>query len=289
MTSTIDQMVLWLDEPGSIDVALVGGKAANLSVLAGRFPVPPGFTVTTPALAGGMNERGSRLSPDLRDAISRAYAALGAGLGSAQPPVAVRSSGVDEDAGDAAFAGQFETLLNISGPEAVCEAVEACWASARSERVAAYRRTHGGGDGAVAVLVQSLVPADSAAVAFSVNPVTGDRGVVAVNANYGLGESIVAGTVTPDSYLVRKSDLTPVDVRIGSKQRMTVRTAGGTREVGVPALLRSVAVLDDRQLAEVARLAIDLEAAMWRPVDIECAYAGGILYLLQCRPVTTLG
>jgi pyruvate,water dikinase len=140
----------------------------------------------------------------------------------------------------------------------------------------------------LSVLVQHLVRADSAAVAFSMNPVTGRRDEVMINANYGLGESIVGGTCTPDTYVVRKSDLAPSQITIGQKERMTVRTPQGTREVGVPGLLRARRVLDDAAVAEIAHLAIDLEAAMGRPVDIECAYESDRLYLLQCRPITTL-
>lgn len=294
MIPIAERSVVWLEDPAGSNVALVGGKAASLSALAARHRVPPGFTVVAPALeavpAAGMVPTGVPLLPaPLLAAIASAYTELGVKMGLENPPVAVRSSGVDEDGGDAAFAGQFDTLLNISGADAVCAAVQACWGSGRSERVAAYRGKQGlTQDGGIAVLVQHLVSADSAAVAFSVNPVTGCRDEVMINANYGLGESIVGGTATPDTYVVRKSDLVPTDVTIGQKQHMTVRTPQGTRDVAVPSLLRARRVLEEGAIAEVARLAVDLEAAMGRPVDIECAYESGRLYLLQCRPITTL-
>jgi len=106
--------------------------------------------------------------------------------------------------------------------------------------------------------------------------------------SWGLGESIVGGTVTPDTFIVRKSELAITSRTIADKQHMTVSTAGGTHEVEVPRFLRAQASLNDEQVIEMAKLALTLEATMEHPVDIECAYAGGELYLLQCRPITTL-
>jgi pyruvate,water dikinase len=138
------------------------------------------------------------------------------------------------------------------------------------------------------VLVQQLIPADVSAVVFSANPVTGNRAEVIINASWGLGESIVGGTVTPDTFVVRKSDLAITHRIIVDKQRMTVSVPGGTREVEVPGFLRKQSVLADEQIMEMARLAITLESTMEYAVDVECACAGGELYLLQCRPITTL-
>ena len=109
-----------------------------------------------------------------------------------------------------------------------------------------------------------------------------------INASWGLGESIVGGTVTPDTFIVRKSDLAIISKTIADKQRMTVSTPGGTHEVEIPRFLRGQASLNDEQVVEMAKLALTLECTMERPVDIECAYAGVELYLLQCRPITTL-
>jgi len=120
--------------------------------------------------------------------------------------VAVRSSALDEDGAGASFAGQHETYLNVVGAAAVAEAVARCWASVRSSRALEYRRRQGFPlDGArIAVLVQQLIPADVSSVVFSANPVTGSRDEVMINASWGLGESIVGGTVTPDTYVVRR-------------------------------------------------------------------------------------
>jgi pyruvate,water dikinase len=128
--------------------------------------------------------------------------------------------------------------------------------------------------------------ADVSAVAFSANPVSGNREEVVIEAAWGLGESIVGGTVTPDTYVVRKEDLAVVSRSIAEKRRMTVPVRGGTREVETPRFLRTRPVLDEEQTVEMARLALALEIEMGRPVDVECAYEDGRLYLLQCRPVT---
>ena len=169
-------------------------------------------------------------------------------------------------------------------------AVVRCWGSARTERAVEYRRQKGLAlDSArLAVLVQHLVPADVSAVVFSANPVTGDRKEILINASWGLGESIVGGTVTPDAYVVTRNELALSERRISEKRRMTVAVPGGTREVEVPGFLRDQASLGEDQVAEVAGLALALEEEMGWPVDLECAYAGGRLYLLQCRPVTAL-
>ena len=141
----------------------------------------------------------------------------------------------------------------------------------------------------LAVLVQQLVTADTSAVVFSANPISGNRDEVIVTASWELGESVVSGTVTPDTWVVRKADLTVKEERIGAKERMTVAVDGGTQEVTVPRLLREKASLSRTQVAELAGLAVGLEARMGQPVDVEAAYSGEHLYLLQCRPITTLG
>ena len=287
-------LVLWLGERGADDVQLVGGKSASLSQLAARYPVPPGFCLTTEAFALGARHGADlveKIPPSVASAIRRSYASLAAMVREGSPGVAVRSSAVDEDGVAASFAGQHETFLNVSGESAIADAVHRCWTSLRTERALEYRRRHGlVVDGIrLAVLVQQLVPADVSAVVFSANPITRRRDEVVINASWGLGESVVGGTVTPDTYVVRRDTLQVVERRIGEKCRMTVAVAEGTREVDVPRLLRSVAVLGDAQAVEMARLALDLEAEQGGPVDVECAWHREKLYLLQCRRITTLG
>ena len=276
--------LLWLGDPKSFDAGLVGGKAANLSRLARMYHrVPDGFSLPVTVM--------DEVHPlDLRDEITAAISDL---MNCHRLPdfiAAVRSSAVDEDGATASFAGQHETYLNIVGAEAIIQAVIRCWESARSEHALEYRRQQGLSveRPQIAVLVQQLVAADVAAVVFSANPITGNRDEVMINASWGLGESIVGGTVTPDTFTVRKSDLAIIQRVIADKQRMTVSAAGGTHEVETPRFLRNTSSLNDEQVMEMAKLALTLETVMGHPVDVECAYAGGELYLLQCRPITTL-
>jgi pyruvate,water dikinase len=276
--------LLWLGDPRSFDAAVVGGKAANLSRLARLYHrVPDGFSIPVTL----MNEAHPL---ELRGDIERAISDLMACHSLPELVTAVRSSAVDEDGAAASFAGQHETYLNIVGADSIVEAVARCWESARSERALAYRRRQGLSVDwiRVAVLVQQLVASDVSAVAFSANPVTGNRDEVIINASWGLGESIVGGTVTPDAFVVRRSDLGVTRRTIADKRTMTISVPGGTREVVVPRFLRNESSLSEEQVIEVARLALSLETIMERPVDIECAYAAGELYLLQCRPITVL-
>ena len=275
--------LLWLGDPKSFEVALVGGKAANLSRLARlNHQVPDGFCIPVTV----MNER---QPADLYDDIAGAVEGLQTCHGLSELVTAVRSSAVDEDGAEASFAGQHETFLNVVGPEAIVEAVEQCWESAHSERALAYRQQQGltAEQPQLAVLVQQLVAADTSAVVFSANPVTGNRDEVMINASWGLGESIVGGTVTPDTFIVHKSGQTISSRVVADKQRMTVSAPGGTEEVEVPRFLRGEPSVQDAQVLEMAHLAFTLEQAMGFPVDIECAYADGKVYLLQCRPITT--
>jgi rifampicin phosphotransferase len=244
--------VVALSEAALLDPSLVGAKAANLGRLrSAGFPVPPCFVVTT-AAKGHLREASSRLL--------EAAAALGA------ERFAVRSSGAAEDLEDASFAGQYETFLNVS-PEGLSDAVERVFASASASRVYAYKEAHAeatGGTSApgMAVLVQAMVEADSAGVAFSANPVTGRRGEVVVTAVRGLGEGLVSGEATGDEWVVRGT------------------SASCTRA--------SEAAITAEQAAEIAALARRVEEHFGSPQDIEWAISGSELYLLQARPMTAL-
>ena len=260
-------MIAWLGEESAHDELVVGGKAASLSRLAARYRVPSGFVATSEAHP---------------DAIAQAYETLG------RPRVAVRSSAVGEDGLEHSFAGQLETYLNIAGTEAVVDAVRRCRESARSARVVEYLQARGLENAPVAVLVQELVEADVSAVAFSVNPITGEPDEIVINASLGLGEAIVAGLVTPDEIVVSKSRRAIISYAVGPKQRMVVSAASGTIELAVPALLRNRPALSDGEALEIADLAADLEESSGHPVDVECAYHAGVLHLLQSRPITTL-
>jgi pyruvate,water dikinase len=283
--------LLWLSQCECQDVGLVGGKVASLSRLAAEYRVPAGFCIPTTALDQWTEGSGIDVPHDsVRDALARAYARLAEQCGTQDPRVAVRSSAVDEDGHLASFAGQYDTYLNVSGIQPVLDAVGRCRASARSTRVLDYRRANGlpTNGRRLAVLVQQLVPSDVSAVIFTANPVSFDPGEIVINASWGLGESIVGGTVTPDTIVIRKSDIGIASYSIGDKGRMTVSVPGGTEEVDVPNFLRARAALDETQLREMAHLALSLEVRHQFPVDVECAYYDGQLYLLQCRPITTL-
>ena len=259
----------FLGDAASRDAQQVGAKAATLSRLADRFRVPAGFCLD----ASVFDELGSALKGD-REALATLRAIVEAGhqelerlTGRGGPAVAVRSSAIGEDGTESSFAGQHETVLDVRGVDAIVDAVLACWRSASSERAVAYKKERGiTAPPRVAVLIQELVRADAAAIAFSADPVSGDRDTVVIDACVGLGEAIASGIVTPDTYAVRKADVA-----------ILKRTISGER----PAL-------DDEQVREVSRLVLAVESAHGNPVDIECAFAGGVLYLIQSRPITTL-
>lgn len=283
--------IVWLGQGECQDCVLVGDKGANLCHLAAAYRVPPAFCLTASAFEQWRLQEAdgaTTFPPNLYGLLVAAYQRLGELCGVDQPRVAVRSSAPDEDGHVASFAGQHATFLNIWGVEAVAAAVLGCWRSAQAPHAIDYRRRQGLSEAVeMAVLVQQLVPADVSGVVFSANPVTGNRAECVINASWGLGESIVGGSVTPDTYVVRKADLAIQQRQIADKAHMTVPAANGTREILVPRWLRRQPALSEDQIVEMARLAITLEASMGWPVDVECAYRHGELHLFQCRPITT--
>jgi len=280
-------MIVWLGQPAA--VATIGAKSAHLSRLAHHYPVPHGFalpvTAFTQWVADGMS---AHLPSAWQATVATAYQQLAVQTATADLPVAVRSSAVDEDGQHASFAGQYESYLNVRGGTALEAAIIACWQSAFGERVQRYRQQGAAAPTAqpLAVLVQQMVPADLALVAFSRHPVTQQPEVV-INATWGLGQSIVDGSTTPDTYVVRRSDGAVVAQTIGAKTSMTILQAAGVKQMPTPRPMRSQAVLNATQIQEVMRLTLQLEADMGWPVDIEAAYHYQKLHLLQCRPITT--
>jgi pyruvate,water dikinase len=274
-------LIIWLDEAACQDVSLSGRKAANLSRLAARYPVPPGFCLTTQAhalwTAGSDPES---LPVEIHELLARSYFSLAQHSRETPLRVAVRSSAIGEDGQEASFAGQYATYLNVSGLDEVADAV--------TEWVRAYQqyRGHAAPPQGMAVLVQKLVPADVAFVAFSAHPVTGDPNEVVINSNWGLGESIMDGAVVPDTYTVRKSDWALTTQTIAEKQRMTVVKSAGAEEVATPRVLRRQPTLTVGQAQAIAQLATQLESEFNWPVDIEGAYVADASYLLQCRPIS---
>jgi phosphoenolpyruvate synthase/pyruvate phosphate dikinase len=290
--------VVWLGDPDSLDPAVVGPKAAHLAALAAAHDVPAGFCVTAAAFrdaaVGARGDGGDRSYDATYDALRAAVADAYERLVADDPTggyVAVRSSAVDEDGAVASFAGQHDTVLNVRGADAVLAALEASWASLRSEAALAYRRQHAleAHDLALAVLVQRMVWADAAGVAFSVDPISGAVGTVVVTASWGLGESVVGGTVTADTWRLDKADLRVLEASVGEKERMVIPSEDGTRDVAVPGFLRARPALDDEQLRAVADVTRSLERERGWPVDVEFAWRDGRLALLQCRPVTRMG
>jgi pyruvate,water dikinase len=242
--------------------------------------VPDGFVVTTHAYRR-LVERGIRSDPGFARALVGAYEALGGGL------VAVRSSATAEDAADTSFAGQQETILGVSGGEALVDAVERCWRSLFTARAVAYREKQNvdAAGLAMAVVVQKLVPAEAAGVLFTRDPLDADGKRMLAEASWGLGEVVVSGRVQPDRFTLDHATGAVLGRALGSK---AVRVAGGAEEHVPPELQREFC-LDDGALARLAELGRRVEAFYGDPRDIEWAYAGGAFHLLQARPITVAG
>lgn len=280
----------FFEDPGADNTALYGGKAASLGRLASVKLIPPGFCLPVDAYKTWTSAGAGEMPPDLSSEIATAYAELERRSGVTGVPVAVRSSAVDEDGTGESFAGLHDTFLNVVGTEAVNDAIVKCWQSLKNPHALDYRAANGldAESALMGVVVQQLVFADVSAVVFSANPISGDRSEVVINANYGLGEAVVSGMATPDTIIVSKADLSQQTLSIGAKEKMTVRTATGTDDANVPRIMRGQPALNAEQVSEMAQLAIDLEAHNGWPVDVECAVQGAELFLLQCRPITTL-
>jgi len=269
------------DQIGPGDVAEVGGKGLSLGLMIqAGLPVPPGFCVTSAAHRRLKGQTPSADS-DLAGQITDAYRALGGG------PVAVRSSATAEDGAVASFAGQQETVLGVSGEEAVLDAVGRCWASLDSERAVAYRRRQQIADDglAMAVVVQRLVPAEVAGVLFTRDPMDAGGKQLLVEASWGLGESVVSGRVTPDRFHVDRETGVILDRHISTKA--TQWTPDGPAPV--PAGKQTQPCLNKVQLQELAELARRVEAYYGDARDVEWAWADGRFWLLQARPITAGG
>ena len=254
---------------------LYGGKAVGLAdALRAGLPVPPGIAVPGPAVdAIASGEPGATAA--LRDAVRPL-----------PTPLAVRSSAVDEDSAGASFAGQHITVLNVPSADDVEVAVREVWWSANSDSAITYRKRLGVfARPSVGVVVQSLLQPETAGVMFTRNPITGaDERMI--EASWGLGEAVVAGRVIPDSYRVARGGVV-LERRQGLK-KFAIRSAadGGTVDEEVAAELVEALCLRDEHLLSLSVLADDCERVYGAERDIEWAFAGGELYLLQCRAVT---
>lgn len=206
---------------------------------------------------------------DLQDAITKAYAELGAKMGEKDPYVAVRSSATAEDLPDASFAGQQDTYLNVHGAGMVIRKVKECYASCFTDRAVYYREKQGFDhlDVALSAVIQMMVYSKAAGVMFTVNVANGEDKNVLIEGAYGLGEYVVQGTVTPDDYLVDKQTLAIVDKTVNPQEVKLIRKPGGdVEEVRVPAEEGREQKLTDAQIVELAGYAVQIEnttAAIW--------------------------
>jgi pyruvate,water dikinase len=308
-------VILTFADPAAASVATSGGKGASLARLfQGGFPVPPGFIVPAAAYAAfvtqdpGIAAAIAALPYDdatrLHDACARlrerllalalppalvaeARAAVGPLL-AAGGAVAVRSSSTMEDLAGAAFAGQHDTYLGIRGEDATVDAIRRCFASLWEDRAAHYRHARGFDPqrATMAVVVQALVASDVAGVAFSMNPISGSLGEAVVNAAWGLGETVVSGAGDVDQFVLDKASGAVRERTIGDKTHAIVATADGTAHVEVETARRSAPSISDAELDALRRLLLRIERFYAFPQDVEWAFAGGELYLLQSRPVT---
>jgi pyruvate, water dikinase len=321
--------ILWFHEYEPDHAERVGGKCGSLGAMTrAGLPVPPGFAVTTDAFSKSLarNDVGPRIHADLAgldvhdlaaleaaaaaarreimdsgpahdvdDAIRVAYAQLCERTGVADVPVAVRSSATAEDQPDASFAGQQDTYLWIRGEDEVVNHVVRCWASLYTDRAIAYRHEQGyPHDGVnMSVGVQQMVHPRAAGVAFTIDPTNGDRSKVVIEASWGLGETVVSGSVTPDNFVVDKVVFEIVKRTVSAKEVECVHDPIADTVVHRELSPERSAMpsLTDDEVKAVARLARQAEKHFGRPQDVEWAVdhdADGQprVHLLQSRPET---
>jgi pyruvate,water dikinase len=313
--------IVHFKDEGADNPASVGGKGANLGKLAqANLPVPPGFSVTTAAYSefitvNKLDKKIERLlasinykdadqvdlvTTDIRQSIveGRMPDPLGAAIESAygglgkDSYVAVRSSGTAEDLAEASFAGLHDTYLDIRGSDRVVDAVKRCWASLWTARATAYRSSKGFKhfDAKLAVVVQIMAEAEVAGVMFTGNPMTGETDQIVINASWGLGESVVSGVVTPDSFVLDSHNFTIKEQILGTKRTRIIRDPNadsGTLSEEVPEDRQKQFSLTPDELARLAQLGREVTAYYGAiPQDIEWAFTEDRFYLLQSRPIT---
>ena len=307
------------------DIGIAGGKGANLGELTqAGIPVPPGFVVTAETYQKFMEDSGindkvldildqidindtkalqaaaeeiksiiieTPIPDDMVMFIKEAYNQLCQRVGEDDTDVAIRSSATAEDLPEASFAGQQDTFLHVSGDEEVIEYIRKCWASLFEARAIFYREENDFEHSKVliAVVVQKMAIADKAGVMFTVNPSTGEE-IALIEGSWGLGEAVVSGDVTPDNYQVDKANNEIINVTISDKKVMYTNDESGTSvKVNVPENLRMERVLSDDELIELTEMGKRVQAHYGEPMDTEWAFEREHLFLLQARPITTLG
>lgn len=310
--------VTWLKDIDGDGFALVGGKAMSLGrLIKSGLPIPAGFCITTEAyrhfiynndleykiadVIGDIDianlqqlSEGSRgiekmitaaeMSRHLIKEIAQAYNCLG------HSSVAVRSSATAEDTPEASFAGQQDSYLNVIGQEYLLKRIKQCWASLWTPRAIQYRaqRNIDNSNIYMAVIVQEMAEADVAGVMFTINPTNNDQSHMVISAAYGLGEIIVDGDVTPDTFILDKTSLRILQREVSLKEIMAVSdTQGGTRRVQVDTGKQELPSLPDHAIRELGMIGKQVEVLFSSPQDIEWAYSRGQIFLLQSRPVTS--
>ena len=319
--------VLWFSQIGKEDVGKVGGKGANLGEMAGiGLPIPNGFCTTSEAYfkflkANGIDKAiakltenldvqdtkrlmavsdeikalimSGRIPDDIRSDIIRAYNKLcGAEIptSSQEVYVAVRSSATAEDLPDASFAGQQATFLNVKGAENVVKAVQKCWASLFESRAIYYRQEKGYSHLKVglAAVVQEMVQSEKSGVMFTSDPITNDRNKIGIEAAYGLGEIVVSGSITPDRYVVSKDKLEILEKHVAKQTWMITKVDDRNEHVEVKPELQERQKITDDEIIQLAKYGKEIEEHYKWPQDIEWAIAGGEIFIVQSRPITTL-
>lgn len=313
-----DKDIRWFSEIDKDDIALVGGKGANLGEMVSfGIPVPPGFVVTAPAYFRFLDENNLRIKikkellgvdkvdplsytfvskrikklilqgkipRDLSLEIMKSYLRLGQDL--REERVAIRSSATAEDLPTASFAGQQVTFLNVTGEANVVKKVHECWASLFEPRAIFYREQNNFDHFRVgiAVPVQKMVQSHTSGVMFTIDPITLQKNTIVIEAIYGLGEMIVQGVVTPDHYVVNKNTLKILRKQI-FKQSVQLTFQG---VIKTPKSLQEKQKITNRQIVQIAEMGKKIHQHYYFPQDIEWAIEKGKIYILQTRPVTTL-
>lgn len=318
------KFILWFKDVDKGDVAIVGGKGANLGEMTqAGFPVPNGFIVTASAYRHFINYNDlemkirdilmpldvndskeldgasvaifklitrSEFPKDISTPVLEAYFSLEKGV-MKHPLVAVRSSATAEDLPTASFAGQQATFLNVKGEANLIEKVKEAWASLFTPRAIFYRATQHFDHFKVAIAlpIQKMVESDTSGIMFTLDPVTNDKTKIVIEAIYGLGELIVQGAVTPDHYEVDKKSLAIKDKVIRTQERMMAREDQKNIEKKVSPKIASKQKISDKAIVELAAIARKLEEHYYFPQDSEWAIENGKVYIVQTRPVTTTG
>ena len=280
------------------DILTAGGKGANLGEMVhAGIPVPEGAVLTTEAYRLYVKENKIDLKApaeeirkafltgsmpkELHVTLLEYYIGIGEG-----ERIAVRSSATAEDLEDASFAGQQETYLNVRGEEELTEAVKRCYASLWGDRAVSYRREKGYEDEnvALAVVIQKMVESETAGVVFTINPASGKKEEMLINASYGLGESVVSGVVSPDELVCDRLG-NVIKCQIGAKETQVVYGEKQTVTVPVAEGKRSRLSLSDEQIRKLTETAAEIERHYHKPMDIEWAFVDQKLYILQARAI----